>query len=350
MQHFCRLAVLAGIILLGPQDASRPSAEPPGAALANAGHSREVAVPALIQLYCAGCHSNGRAGVDLDGPVDERTLRRDRAAWEKVLHNLRTGHMPPKGQPKPSPEERAHLSRWLEQGLSIATDQGPLMVRRLLRTEYINSIRALLAVSFQPAADFPADDAGWDRCTTVPTLAPDLLAKYRVAAEAVLDLMLFSSASVPGLRPEAERNVSVHGKPETTTQRARRLLAAFARRAFRRTAEPAEVTAVLAHYEAAARKGSSFDVAIKVALKEVLMSPHFLHRVETRVQTSAEAAPSHRTVAHRQYELAARLSYFLWSSPPDDELLTQARRGVLHQDLPGQVRRSACAIPAPTPS
>src|SRR5207302_901395 len=81
----------------------------------------------------------------------------------------------------------------------------------------------------------------------------------------------------------------------------------------------------------------SFDKSIQLALQAILTSPHFLFRVEVDPE-AVEGAPS-RLV--NDYELATRLSYFLWSSMPDDELFTLARRETLRKDgeLEKQVRR-----------
>ena len=128
--------------------------------------------PALLQTYCGGCHSNGRAKIDLDGPVDRRTLRQDRSQWDNVLSMLRAEKMPPRRFPQPSARERAHLIHWLEQELAgLAADRGKrLVVRRLRRTEYRNLVRDLTGIDWQPGKDFPEDDAGWDLAPELPAL------------------------------------------------------------------------------------------------------------------------------------------------------------------------------------
>jgi Protein of unknown function (DUF1592)/Protein of unknown function (DUF1588)/Protein of unknown function (DUF1585)/Protein of unknown function (DUF1595) len=108
------------------------------------------------------------------------------------------------------------------------------------------------------------------------------------------------------------------------------------RRAYRRPVTDTDLQGPLALYRKA-RADGDFDAGIEMALSAVLVSPHFLFRVE---QDPAGAAPG--TVYRvSDLELASRLSFFLWSSLPDDELLTVAIAGRLHEPvvLERQVRR-----------
>ncbi len=117
---------------------------------------------------------------------------------------------------------------------------------------------------------------------------------------------------------------------------ARRILTALARRAFRRPATDVELQDLLALYETG-RKESGFEGGIEVALQRVLAGPEFLFRVE---RDPAGVAPN---TAYRlnDFALASRLSFFLWSSIPDDELLDLAENGRLRnrEVLQQQVRR-----------
>jgi mono/diheme cytochrome c family protein len=105
---------------------------------------------------------------------------------------------------------------------------------------------------------------------------------------------------------------------------AREVLRAFAGRAFRRPASEVEVDRLVAAFEHVRPHKSSFEEAIKTPLIAVLCSPNFLFLAEDLPDDQAVPRPL------GQYELASRLSYFLWSAPPDDELLLLAGRGKLH--------------------
>lgn len=104
------------------------------------------------------------------------------------------------------------------------------------------------------------------------------------------------------------------------TQYVREVLTRFMRKAYRRPVTPDEVNAKLAHFTAA-RQEKSFLEAIKRPLMAVLTSPHFLYLVEPTGTEGTEPLGDHA--------LAARLSYFLWSSQPDDELNRLADQGKL---------------------
>jgi len=107
---------------------------------------------------------------------------------------------------------------------------------------------------------------------------------------------------------------------------AERLLGRFLRRAFRRPVQTQEVARYLALYDQAAERGDPYEERIKLALKSALLSPHFLFRIEKEL-----AGPGIHPVS--SHELASRLSYFLWSSMPDEELLRLADEGRLQDEL-----------------
>jgi mono/diheme cytochrome c family protein len=117
---------------------------------------------------------------------------------------------------------------------------------------------------------------------------------------------------------------------------AKQILSTLARRAYRRPVADSDVATLLAFYDAG-RKERDFDLGIQRALERLLVSPQFLYRIE---RDPAGAVPG---TAHpvSDLELASRLSFFLWSSIPDDELLNVAADGRLKQPevLEKQVRR-----------
>src|SRR6185312_334337 len=93
---------------------------------------------------------------------------------------------------------------------------------------------------------------------------------------------------------------------------AREMLSRFVRRAYRRPVEKEEIDRLVSAFVAARPEKESFEEAIKVPLIAVLCSPDFLFLSEPRDQETPQPLTDH--------ELAARLSYFVWSSMPDDEL------------------------------
>jgi len=123
--------------------------------------------------------------------------------------------------------------------------------------------------------------------------------------------------------------------PEQTAC-ARTILTALTRRAYRRPVNAADVRPLMALF-AAGRTDAGFDAGIERAMRRLLVSPEFLFRVE---RDPANVAPG-AVYRISDLELASRLSFFLWSTIPDDELLSLAEGGRLHDPavLDGQVRR-----------
>ena len=113
---------------------------------------------------------------------------------------------------------------------------------------------------------------------------------------------------------------------------ARRVLEHFAGRAYRGPVGRSEIGRLLAFYDRASSRGEPFEQAVGLGLRAVLVSPKFLYRAE-RGGTAASDYPLN------DYELASRLSYFLWLSMPDEELMDLARAGKLV--APGALRREA---------
>ncbi|WP_166831452.1 DUF1592 domain-containing protein [Thalassoroseus pseudoceratinae] len=122
--------------------------------------------------------------------------------------------------------------------------------------------------------------------------------------------------------------------PKNPRDAAYKVLKKFTRRAFRRPVGETEIEGYLSLYDRAAERGDPYPEAVKLAMKAVLVSPHFLFRVEDEPNGSQlEPIGDH--------ELAVRLSYFLWSSMPDDELNRLADAGKLHERdvLTSQINR-----------
>lgn len=112
---------------------------------------------------------------------------------------------------------------------------------------------------------------------------------------------------------------------------ARRVIARFAERAFRRPVSPDEVERVMQVFRLAHDRGESFERGVQLALTTVLASPRFLFLVEPGGTSEDRPLTEH--------ELASRLSYFLWGSMPDDELFGEARKGTLSANLRRQAAR-----------
>ena len=118
---------------------------------------------------------------------------------------------------------------------------------------------------------------------------------------------------------------------------ARRILTQVARRAYRQPVAAEDLAALMRFFELGRRQGGSFDTGIQVALQRMLSDPKFVFRAE-QDPAGLAAGAVHRV---SDIELASRLSFFLWSSVPDEELLALAEKGRLRDRsvLEAQVRR-----------
>jgi mono/diheme cytochrome c family protein len=122
---------------------------------------------------------------------------------------------------------------------------------------------------------------------------------------------------------------------------ARKITENLARRAFRRPVTLEDVNSLMPFYESGRRSGGSFDFGIEQVVTAVLSSPEFLYRsIRGTVLARGTASPD-AVVALTDLELASRLSFFLWNTGPDDELLTLAAAGGLTKPgaLDKQVKR-----------
>jgi mono/diheme cytochrome c family protein len=147
--------------------------------------------------------------------------------------------------------------------------------------------------------------------------------------------------NVRGVSDDASRKLLFTCHPAAAnpdeTACADKILTNFARRAYRRPVTVADVDAPMAFYKKTRQNGASFDDGIRAGVARVLSSPNFLYRIE---KDPADAKPG---VAHpvSGTELASRLSFFLWSSIPDDKLLEVGASGRLREPevLEAQVHR-----------
>jgi cytochrome c553 len=323
-------------------------------------------VAPILEKYCITCHGSEkpRGGVRLPSLAEKVPAQNAGDLWDRVENAFQSGRMPPPGKPRPTTAEGDTLDAWFNAvAVALPGQDRPsdrVTVRRLNRTEYNNTVRDLIGLDLRPADDFPADDIGdgFDNNAEVLSLPPILLEKYLAAAERVVDTAFRSDAirqrllnpPTDDVVPVSSRRITLPERDhvrdrlvlsaadlpapdpaEEERQRAYLVLRAFADRAYRRPALHEEVTRLLRFVEDAQQQGEGYEHGIRVALEAVLCSPQFLFRIESR-------SGSRRL---SDFELATRLSYFLWSSTPDEELFACAAKGTLRQGntLTAQVRR-----------
>ena len=146
----------------------------------------------------------------------------------------------------------------------------------------------------------------------------------------------------PGDTPSRRRILSctpTDARPSEETRCAQQILSGLARRAYRRPVSDKDVRTLLTFYDSGRRDG--FEAGIRAALERVLIDPEFLFRIERDPAGQAGGQVASGAYRLSGLELASRLSFFLWSSIPDEELLAVAERGQLDEPavLERQVRR-----------
>lgn len=197
---------------------------------------------------------------------------------------------------------------------------GRVTIHRLNIVEYDNTVRDLLGDTTQPGNGFPDDTGGgnFDNNADVLSTSPLLFEKLDDAAEA-----LATAALTPGSATRA-RIITCDPTAVGDAACATTVMRAFARKAWRRPATDDELTRLASFVPLARANGDGFDQGISLGLQAVLLSPNFMFRPELDPDPTATAP---RLL--NDYEVAARLSYFLWSSMPDDVLASAADAGQL---------------------
>jgi hypothetical protein len=214
-------------------------------------------------------------------------------------------------------------------------DPGRVTMRRLNSTEYNNTVRDLLGTSLRPADAFPPDEVsdGFDTIGATLAIPPSRFESYEAAAQSLVD-ELFALPTADARRKAVISCSLDVGQEDVCGQQ---ILSALMRGAFRRPPDAAEVTRFTALANTVRGLGGTAEEGLKAAMCAVLMAPQFVFRIEK------DSAPGSVTAsAVSDYELASRLSYFVWASMPDQELFAEADAGHLTQQagaLTGQLER-----------
>jgi hypothetical protein len=311
----------------------------------------------LFRESCGGCHFDGASegSLDLEGLLERLSepgsaaTGPDHAAWMSVLRNLRAETMPPADEPRPAGDARTRMIGFVERdafGIDPARpDPGHVVLRRLNRSEYGHTVRDLTGLDFDADGELPADDSGYgfDTIGEVLAMSPLLVEKYLALATRIGEAVADEAVARNGRYETPVGRVFPLGPPPADEAardgHLRDTIARLAERAFRSPVDDAtcdRLVAVACTERAA--PGGTFEQGVAAALTAMLASPRFLFRIEEPAPpTPSPAADS--AVPLDDFALASRLSYLLWSSMPDDDLLDAARDGRLHAELDRQLDR-----------
>jgi mono/diheme cytochrome c family protein len=327
---------IAAFALLLPQDPPKPPkpktdaerAREESEARKNDPLSWDHHVRALFNTHCLRCHNADKKKGNLDLAKDEnpRLIAQERKAWTTALEQIESGEMPPKKERQPSEAQRKQMAAFLRKTLGSLDcdrplDPGKPGLRRLNRTEYDNAVLDLTGLDLKLAEGFSPDPTGYgfDTISDALSVSPVLVEQtHEAARKIVAELFARKVLAAPAEREAARKTAS-----------------GFASKAFRRPADPAFVESLMGLWDKARAKGETPEAAMRPVLLAVLISPRFLMRIEAPQAGATGPYPVD------DYDLASRLSFFLWSAPPDAELLDCAAQGTLGKPevLESQTRR-----------
>lgn len=302
---------------------------------------RSLVARGVLAQYCIDCHSSDLAegGIRLDLIEDGMDVGQHVELIEKVIRVLKDQEMPPADMDQPTAQERVATMEWIDRLLQTfdfgnASLPGRVTVRRLNKSEYNRTIRDLTGLDLRLADDFPSDDvgAGFDNIGDVLSLPPILMEKYLDAAQVVAERVMGSEEATQRLFPH--RAADPNDLQQVATA-AFKNAESFARRAYRRPLEEDEAERLRQLMVKAWEADASPQEIMGTVITAVLASPHFIFRVEDDARS--ESVDGVRPLT--DYELASRLSYFLWSSMPDETLMEAAARGELR--TPAQLEAQA---------
>lgn len=322
-------------------------------------HADEFAAAAkpLVQKYCVACHSGDDASGSLDfDEILNQDLVDSADAWEKAVAHVQNQSMPPADEEQPTQSERVAFGSWFHDIVSnVEARPAVFRPRRLAVNEYRNTLASVFGFDLEVAIIeaeqtvaeksmvvklLPIDPPGESRFKNdthrnpISTIAFD---QYAYLADVAIEKLL-SPAGIEHLTAifEAAGLATAGVTTDTRTlssHDAATLLAEVLRRTRRRPVSELALQELLKKIEG--QEGNRLINSVKFELKSMLVAPAFLYR--GLLQTGSKG--SRQFVD--QFELAERLSYFLWADSPDAELLELARNGRLRDKdlLQQQVNR-----------
>lgn len=184
--------------------ASNPAPAAP-TMVANAAGYTDVVRPFMRQ-HCWGCHGpdQQRGELRLDTLASDFRSGADALIWTEAMERISSGDMPPKEEPRPEARELSLVIGWIAAQLeqrrkTVDAGAGRVVLRRLNREEYNNTIRDLIGVHFSPAEDFPEDTpaGGFDNNGGALIVSPLQMEMYLQAAREILDRAIAPSPTKP---------------------------------------------------------------------------------------------------------------------------------------------------------
>jgi len=299
-------------------------------------HFKDHVAP-FIKTYCLSCHSDRRpteGGVNFSPALKSPGHWAFTSQWGQSAARVKAHDMPPDYADKqPTDSERQMFVDWLAKLKYLSRkDPGPFVIRRLTKTEYGNTLHDLFGVGSEIASDLPDEVAGEGYLNS---LSPLQMEQYLAIADKVLDQILSPEGEAP--TDTQRRLFGETPQQETEYQAAARDVArSLARKVYRRPPTEAEIDCLVDVFDLGRQNNLSYTASLRFMLKAMLVSPQFLF-----ITPVPEPRPEVEIVPLDDHQLASRLSYFLWATMPDEELMKLADSGKLHETptLKSQVKR-----------
>lgn len=297
----------------------------------------------LFEKHCNRCHGEEKTKGDVDLTLYKSSQQMIENGEEFIImkETLLNEDMPPK--PKKTgfmEEDRKTLLHWITQYIEkkdysdpIFQDPGPAVIRQLTTDEYNRTVNSLLGINFNVNQEVgikkETNVKAFSNLAATMQISPLLIEKYFTSADKIIEKLVKDKKALAKLfkayQPETNSNAS-------------KFLKITLSKAYRRSVSASEVKKLYALYlYLRKKKKMSFKESLVRSLKPILVSPFFLNRIEKN------QAPENSGEVYQvtDLELANRLSYFLWSTMPDDELIKTAVAGNLSKsgNLESQVSR-----------
>ncbi len=324
--------------------------------------SYETHVRPILEKKCIKCHNTNspKGGVNIDNYKEQARVIENGAFWLKVMDQIETRAMPPKTEPALSMKDYTDLIEGIDGILQKSLEKktpGHVIIRRLSHAEYHYTVLDLFGVSFDAKNYFPSDGSGgggFDNQGKTLFFTPLKLERYYDAAEIIVDSLYsdddrweqivpftFNPTGLTGIKNWILSFFSTKYKglndPQIAAERVINQVGSKAYRRFLKGEEKGRLLELFGQVYAENENLSNpsrFNTSIAQVLKGILVSPNFLYKIEEEPDKEGPYPLSH-------FEVASRMSYFLWCSAPDQELYDLAYKGLLQDSavLAGQVKR-----------
>ena len=285
-------------------------------------------VTPFLNNYCIECHGKNakvkKGDVSFANALKRPGAGEFRKQWLAALVNVKEHSMPPVDAKKqPTDEERKKFLDWVPLVKFLnPKDPGLFVIRRLNKVEYGNTLHDFLGIDPSIARDLPDEVPGEGYLNTLSPLQTE---QYLVIANEALNKSLG-----PKDGPPTNRQKLLFGTTPTSEKdwrdSAKKVASSLTRSAYRRPATDQEIAVLMSVYDLARENKLDYQASLRMMLKAILISPQFLFITPAREPSASESI-----VPLDDYQLASRLSYFLWSTMPDAELWALADQGKLRE-------------------